>query len=79
MHEHGGVGLAAQRAVSLASYHHAQQNERAIMHGRPLTAEAYDAARMIVEPWRLFDCCQESDGAAAIILTTPERGTRSSS
>jgi acetyl-CoA acetyltransferase len=73
MHEHGGVGLEAQRAVSLASYHHAQQNERAIMHGRPLTAETYDAARMIVEPWRLFDCCQESDGAAALILTAPER------
>jgi acetyl-CoA acetyltransferase len=73
MHEHGGVGLAAQRAVSLASYHHAQQNPRAVMHGRPLTVEAYEESRMIVEPWRLFDCCQESDGAAALVLTSPER------
>ncbi len=73
MHEHGGVGLAAQKAVALASYHHAQQNPRAVMYGRPLTPEAYDEARMIVEPWRLFDCCQESDGAAALLLTTPER------
>lgn len=73
MHEHGGVGLEAQKAVSLASYHHAQQNPRAVMYGRPLSPEAYDEARMIVEPWRLFDCCQESDGAAALLVTTPER------
>ena len=73
MDEHGGVGLKAQKAVSLASYRHAQTNPRAIMFGKPLTSEAYDEARMIVEPWRLFDCCQESDGAAAMVLTSPER------
>jgi acetyl-CoA acetyltransferase len=73
LHEHGGVGMAAQKAVSLASYFHAQQNPRAVMHGRPLTSEAYDDSRMIVEPWRLYDFCQENDGAAAIIVTTPER------
>jgi acetyl-CoA acetyltransferase len=73
MHEHGGVGLKAQKAISMASYHHAQSNPRAVMHGRPLTSEAYDSARMIVEPWRLYDFCQENDGAAAIVVTTPER------
>jgi acetyl-CoA acetyltransferase len=73
MHEHGGVGLKAQRAVSLASYHHAQQNPRAVMHGRPLTGDDYDNSRMIVEPWRLYDFCQENDGAAALVLTSPER------
>lgn len=75
MHEHGGAGLAAQKAVSLASYHHAQQNPKALMRGRPVTSEAYDESRMIVEPWRLYDCCQESDGAAALLLTSPERAT----
>jgi acetyl-CoA acetyltransferase len=73
MHEHGGVGLQAQKAVSLASYRHAQNNPRATMYGKPLTPEAYDASRMIVEPWRLYDFCQENDGAAAIILMPAER------
>ena len=72
MHQHS-VGQEALRAVAMASYTHAQTNPRAVMHGRPLTEEDYDNSRWIVEPFHLFDCCQENDGAAAILLTTPER------
>ena len=68
-----GINQSALKAISLASYHHAQQNPRAVMHGRPLSAEDYDNSRWIVEPFHLFDCCQENDGAAAVILTSADR------
>ena len=72
MHEHG-VEQSALRAISLAAYHHAQNNPRAVMYGRPLTEAAYDASRWIVEPFHLYDCCLENDGAAAMVLVSAER------
>ncbi len=72
MHDHG-TEQSALRAISLASYQHAQANPRAVMYGRELTEEIYDNSRMIVEPFHLFDCCQENDGAAALIVTSAER------
>ncbi len=72
MHEYG-VGRSAMRAIAMACYHHAQNNPRAVMQGRTLDEETYDASRWITEPYRLFDCCLENDGAAAIIVTRTDR------
>lgn len=72
MHDHG-VQQEALRAISMASYYHAQQNPAAVMYGRPLTEEKYDESRWITEPFHLYDCCQENDGAAAVIVTSAER------
>lgn len=72
MHEHG-VKQEALRAIAMASYAHAQANPRALMHGKPLTEQAYDASRWIAEPLHLFDCCMENDGAAAVVLVSAER------
>ncbi len=68
-----GVTRDTYKAVSLATYHHAQNNPRAVMQGRPLTPEKYDEARWIVEPYQLYDCCMENDGAAALVLVSAEK------
>ncbi len=68
-----GVEQTALRAISLASYEHAQNNPRAVMYEKPLDEATYDASRWIVEPFHLYDCCQENDGAAAMILVSADR------
>jgi acetyl-CoA acetyltransferase len=68
-----GITQDPLAAIALASYAHAQRNPRAVMYGRPLTREKYDASRWIAEPFHLYDCCQETDGAAAVIITSSDR------
>lgn len=67
------IDQSALRAVALASYEHAQRNPRAVMFGRPLDEATYDSSRWITEPFHLYDCCQENDGAAAVVLVSAER------
>lgn len=64
--EHLGQIAVAMRA-------HAQRNPRAVMHGKPLTLDDYMASPMLADPYRIFDCCLETDGAAAVVVTTMER------
>jgi acetyl-CoA acetyltransferase len=65
----------ARLAVAQRGY--AATNEKAFFYGKPLTIDDYYQSRMIADPLRLLDCCQESDGAVAIVLTSAERATHS--
>jgi acetyl-CoA acetyltransferase len=68
-----GIRDEQAAAVALAFRDNASRNPRAVFHDRPLTLDQYLSARKITEPFRLYDCCQENDGACAVIVTTHER------
>jgi acetyl-CoA acetyltransferase len=59
--------------VSVADRKHAATNPAAWFFGKPISLEDHQRSRYIVEPLRLLDCCQESDGAVAVVVTTLER------
>ena len=72
MHECGAKS-ADLAQVAISTRKHAVHNPAAFFHGRELSLEEHQSSRMIVDPLRLFDCCQETDGGCACIITTPER------
>lgn len=59
--------------IAVTCRQHANFNPDAVMYGRPLTLEDHQNSRMISTPLRLYDCCLETDGGAAVIVTTPDR------
>jgi acetyl-CoA acetyltransferase len=80
------VAMAAQRylhlagattedlgRVAVADRRHAAANPKAWFYGQPITLEDHQSSRWIVEPLRLLDCCQESDGGQALVVTSLDR------
>ncbi|MFF7186064.1 lipid-transfer protein [Streptomyces sp. NPDC008222] len=80
------VAMAAQRylyvhgltpevfgQVAVVDRRYAATNPAAYFHGRPITLADHAASRWIVEPLRLLDCCQETDGGQALVVTSVER------
>jgi acetyl-CoA acetyltransferase len=72
MHDYGATsedfGL-----VAVADRRHAATNPLAWFYQRPITLAEHQASRWITEPLRLLDCCQESDGAVAVVVTSLQR------
>jgi acetyl-CoA acetyltransferase len=73
MHDHGVTSADFGRAVvQLRDY--AATNPNAHFHGRPITLDDHQSSRWIAEPAiRLFDCCQETDGSVALVITASDR------
>jgi acetyl-CoA acetyltransferase len=72
MHQYGVASEDFGR-VAVAMRRHASTNPAAWFYGRPITLAEHQASKWIVDPLHLLDCCQESDGAVALVVTTAER------
>jgi len=73
MHEYGVTNADFGR-ISVVDRKHAATNPNAWFYQRPITLEEHQQSKWIVEPvLRLLDCCQESDGGVALVVTTLER------
>ncbi|MEU5210444.1 lipid-transfer protein [Streptomyces sp. NPDC020742] len=59
--------------VAVTDRRHAARNPAAYFYGKPITLADHAASRWIVEPLRLLDCCQETDGGQALVVTSCER------
>jgi acetyl-CoA acetyltransferase len=72
MHEYGVTSEDFGR-IAVADRMHAATNPAAHFYGQPITLADHQASRWIVEPLHLLDCCQETDGGQAMLVTTVER------
>ncbi|MEU5849870.1 lipid-transfer protein [Saccharopolyspora shandongensis] len=72
MHDYGATSEDFGR-VAVADRKHAATNPHAWFYQRPITLADHQASRWITEPLRLLDCCQESDGGVAIVVTSRAR------
>ncbi|MFI8824128.1 lipid-transfer protein [Streptomyces sp. NPDC053431] len=59
--------------VAVTDRRYAATNPAAYFYGKPITLADHAASRWIAEPLRLLDCCQETDGGQAIVVTSTER------
>jgi acetyl-CoA acetyltransferase len=72
MHEYGATSEDFGR-IAVADRMHAATNPRAFFYERPITLEEHQQSRWIIKPLHLLDCCQESDGGQAFVITSLER------
>ena len=72
LHQYGATTEDFGR-VSVHGRAMAANNPNAWFYQKPITLEDHQNSRWICEPLRLLDCCQESDGAVACVITTAER------
>ena len=60
--------------ISVVARAHAARNPDAWFYERPITLADHQNSRWVIEPvLRLLDCCQESDGGVALVVTSAER------
>ena len=72
MHKYG-VTSADFGQISVEAREFAATNPKAYFYGKPITLDDHQQSRLVAAPLRLLDCCQESDGAVALVITSVAR------
>ncbi|WP_081603685.1 thiolase domain-containing protein [Natronorubrum tibetense] len=70
MHEHGTTREQLAE-VAVKNQHHGSMNPRAHF-GENATVDDVLESPVIADPFHLMDCCPFSDGASAVVVTSPE-------
>jgi acetyl-CoA acetyltransferase len=72
MHRYGTTSLHLG-AVAVSNRAHAAVRPGTLGFGKPITIEDHQASRPVVDPFRLLDCCRDTDGGVAVLVTSTER------
>lgn len=60
-------------AVAVTQRNYAVDRPGTLGHGKPLTLDEHQSSPMIADPFRRYDCTRDTDGGAALLITTVER------
>jgi acetyl-CoA acetyltransferase len=72
MHRYGTTSRQLG-AVAVAQREHASKRPGTLGYGQPITIDDHQASRMVVDPFRLLDCCRDTDGGVAVLVSSTER------
>ena len=71
--DHYGTTSEHMGAVAVQLRDHAVGRPDAMGYGKPITLAEHQASAPVVDPFRMLDCCRDTDGGAAFIVTSAER------
>jgi acetyl-CoA acetyltransferase len=60
-------------AVAVAQRAYAAVRPETIGYGQPITLDDHQSSRLVVDPFRLLDCCRDTDGGVVVIVTSATR------
>jgi acetyl-CoA acetyltransferase len=72
MHRYGTTSLHLG-AVAVTQREYASRRPGTLGYGDPFTLDDHQSSRMVVDPFRLLDCCRDTDGGVAVIVTHTAR------
>ncbi len=69
---HHGVAPEIAEELARVAYHHGSRNPEAVSFGQTFDIATLRNSRLIAEPFRLYDCSRENDGAGALLMVSSE-------